>query len=131
MPQLDTGIIVGAPPCQGFSRLNRYRKEFDDPRSEGIGLFARLVERIQELTPPIKWHAMLENVASMSEPARSAITQELEPVYAKLDVSYTTPYWVDAAILGHISRPRLYSPSWTPAAGEFIHKDSQMGLHSC
>ena len=31
-PSLTTGLLIGGPPCRGFSGLNRNRKEFDDPR---------------------------------------------------------------------------------------------------
>ena len=57
-------------------------------------MFAQLVAKLRKAAPQIEWHAMLENVASMTDSDRSTITQELEPAYA------TKPYWIDAAIYG-------------------------------
>ena len=108
VPSLDTGIVIGGPPCQGFTGLNRDRKGFDDPRSSGVYLFRELVERLRRVAPHIRWSAMMENVASMSGTDREGITEELEQAYT------TKPYWVDAELFGHIRRPRLYWPSWTP-----------------
>ena len=77
MPSLDVGIVVGGPPCQGFSKLNALREGFGDPRSGGIAMFAQLTTKLREAAPHIEWHSMLENVASMSDSDRLAITQEL------------------------------------------------------
>ena len=38
-PKARKGLIVGGPPCQGFTVLNRDREGFDDPRSAGIDRF--------------------------------------------------------------------------------------------
>ena len=35
-PGLNTGLVVGGPPCQGFSALNRNGEGFEDPRSQEI-----------------------------------------------------------------------------------------------
>ena len=121
MPELEAGLFIGGPPCQGFSRLNRHRRGFDDPRSEGIFQFRRMFEQLKELTPQIAWHMMLENVASMTEGVRSTITRELKPICD------SQPLWIDAEIMGHVRRPRLYWLSWKAAAGELTHRDSRTG----
>jgi DNA (cytosine-5)-methyltransferase 1 len=57
----DTGfdeidIIVGGPPCQGFSALNRQQKLEDDPRNK---LFFQFLRFVKELKPKA---IMIENV---------------------------------------------------------------------
>mgnify|MGYP001222303450 CR=1 FL=1 len=42
----DVDIIVGGPPCQGFSNANRWQNEKDDPRNKLFFEFLRFVERI-------------------------------------------------------------------------------------
>ena len=80
-----------------------------------------MFEQLKELTPQIAWHMMLENVASMTEGVRSTITRELKPICD------SQPLCIDAEIMGHVRRPRLYWLSWKPAAGELIHRDSRRG----
>ena len=67
VPTLVEGVVVGGSPCQGFSALNVQRRGFGDPRSLGIQKFAQLVAKLRKAAPQIRWHAMLENVASMVE----------------------------------------------------------------
>lgn len=42
----DVDVIVGGPPCQGFSSANRYHKESQDPRNKLFFEFIRFVEKI-------------------------------------------------------------------------------------
>ena len=84
-------------------------------------MFARMITRLKELTPNVAWNVMMENVASMTDAARSTITRELKPVCD------SQPYRMDAEAVGHINRPRLYWLNWRPAAGEFVIKDSNRG----
>jgi site-specific DNA-cytosine methylase len=105
---LRKGLIIGGAPCQGFTRLSTQRQGFDDPRSSGIGKFAQLVTMLGDLAPHIEWHAMLENVASMSEEDRGTITGIMDKAFP--GQGRVEPYMIDAAILGPVSRPRLY---WT------------------
>eukprot|EP00973_Karenia_brevis_P085534 11867422-Karenia_brevis.AAC.1 len=71
-------------------------------------MFTWLVELLRKVAP-ITWHAMLENVASMSVVDRSIITNTVEETYE------TTAYEFDAAAIGQVRRPRLYRPNWTLA----------------
>ena len=84
-------------------------------------MFARMIERLKELTPKVTWNVMMENVASMTDAARSTITRELRPVCD------SQPYCIDAEAVGHINRPRLYWLNWRPAPGEFVFTDSSRG----
>lgn len=52
----DIDIIVGGPPCQGFSALNRHQKLEDDPRNK---LFFEFLRFVKELRPKA---LMIENV---------------------------------------------------------------------
>ncbi len=55
----NVDIIVGGPPCQGFSTANRYIKETDDPRNK---LFFEYIRFVQKIQPKI---IMIENVRGL------------------------------------------------------------------
>lgn len=40
-------VIIGGPPCQGFSCANRYQKESDDPRNQLFFEFVKFVDLAQ------------------------------------------------------------------------------------
>lgn len=40
----DIDIIIGGPPCQGFSSANRWQKEIDDPRNKLFFEFVKFVD---------------------------------------------------------------------------------------
>ena len=52
-------MIVGGPPCQGFSSANRWQKEKEDPRNKLFFEFIRFVQRIH---PKV---IMIENVRGL------------------------------------------------------------------
>ena len=55
----DVDVIVGGPPCQGFSTANRYQKETDDPRNK---LFFEYIRFVQQIHPKF---IMIENVRGL------------------------------------------------------------------
>lgn len=55
----DVDIIVGGPPCQGFSAANRWQKESDDPRNK---LFFQYLRFVETLAPKA---VMIENVRGL------------------------------------------------------------------
>ena len=55
----DVDVIVGGPPCQGFSSANRWQKEIDDPRNK---LFFEYIRFVQIIHPKI---IMIENVRGL------------------------------------------------------------------
>ena len=55
----DVDVIVGGPPCQGFSTANRHQKEADDPRNK---LFFEYIRFVQQIHPKI---IMIENVRGL------------------------------------------------------------------
>lgn len=44
---MEIDVIIGGPPCQGFSSANRYLKEEDDPRNKLFFEYLRFVNIIQ------------------------------------------------------------------------------------
>ena len=44
---LEIDMIVGGPPCQGFSSANRWQKESDDPRNKLFFEYLRFVDLLQ------------------------------------------------------------------------------------
>lgn len=52
----DIDVIIGGPPCQGFSTANRYQKEIDDPRNK---LFFEFVKFVDLAKPKV---VVIENV---------------------------------------------------------------------
>ena len=55
----DVDVIVGGPPCQGFSAANRWQKEKDDPRNK---LFFEYIRFVQKIHPKV---IMIENVRGL------------------------------------------------------------------
>ena len=56
----ELDAIIGGPPCQGFSRLNKLtRRMLDDPRN---GLFKRFLELVREMKPRC---VLIENVPNL------------------------------------------------------------------
>lgn len=55
----DVDVIVGGPPCQGFSSANRWQKEKDDPRNK---LFFEYIRFVQRIRPKV---IMIENVRGL------------------------------------------------------------------
>lgn len=54
--KLNISVVVGGPPCQGFSNANRWQKEVDDPRNK---LFYEYLRFVKVLKPKI---VVIENV---------------------------------------------------------------------
>ena len=114
IPTLELGLVVAGPPCQGFSGLNRDRKGFKDSRSDGILQLVSLIQKLKEAGPNIEWNCLTENVASMTSTDMFDITEHLGKTTITEHLGRTTPVWpfqpfhLDAALFGHINRPRVY-----------------------
>lgn len=52
-------VIIGGPPCQGFSSANRWQKEMDDPRNK---LFFQYLRFVEVLKPKF---VLIENVRGL------------------------------------------------------------------
>jgi len=82
--------------------LNRDRKGFKDSRSDGIHQLVSLIQKLKEAGPSIEWNCLTENVASMTSTDMSNITEHLGKI------APTWPLHLDAALFGHVNRPRVY-----------------------
>ena len=59
-PRESVEVLIGGPPCQGFSRLNeRTRRMLDDPRN---ALYRKFLELVQTLEPKF---VLIENVPNL------------------------------------------------------------------
>lgn len=52
----DIDVIIGGPPCQGFSSANRYKTEGEDPRNKLFFEFVKFVDMAQPMV------VLIENV---------------------------------------------------------------------
>lgn len=73
-------LIVGGPPCQGFSNANRQRL-IDDPRNE---LYKYYVDIVHKLKPK---YFIMENVKGMVKVANQVIN-DLNSTKPKYDIDY-------------------------------------------
>lgn len=86
----DVDIIVGGPPCQGFSSANQQRI-IDDPRNE---LYKYFIKAITHLTPKF---VVMENVRGMLPYAQQVIDDYKDIESVKDGIKYT--YNVNCRIL--------------------------------
>lgn len=82
----DLDVMVGGPPCQGYSVYNHQRGE-DDPRA---GLFREYLRIVDGLRP--KWLVM-ENVTGITSIAGGGVVREIQAGMARLG------YRVDSRVL--------------------------------
>ena len=79
----DVDVIVGGPPCQGFSSANRWQKEMEDPRNK---LFYEYIRFVEVLNPKV---VLIENVrgilSSNNGYAKERITSILENLGYEVD----------------------------------------------
>lgn len=93
----DIDIVVGGPPCQGFSTIGKGR--IDDPRRDLLGEFFRLV---RELEPAF---FLMENVVGLVSPKNRPILDTcLDSVNFNYD--FQGPTIIDAVDLGAPTRRR-------------------------
>ncbi|MCM1140414.1 MAG: DNA cytosine methyltransferase [Muribaculum sp.] len=70
----DVDVIVGGPPCQGFSTANRHQKEKDDPRNK---LFFEYIRFVQNIHPKI---IMIENVRGLLTRDNGYVINRIEEI---------------------------------------------------
>lgn len=63
----DVDVVIGGPPCQGFSSANKHHRVIDDPRNELYKFFLKAVE---QLTPKV---VIMENVKGMLKVAKQVV----------------------------------------------------------
>ncbi len=77
-------VVIGGPPCQGFSLIGH--RVLDDPRNSLVMHFLRIVK---ELRPKA---FVLENVPGMATGKHHQLLDELIDGFAKADYKVRTPY---------------------------------------
>lgn len=80
----NVDIIVGGPPCQGFSSANRWQKEIEDPRNK---LFFEYIRFVQIIRPKI---IMIENVRGLLTRDNGYAIERIKEILGKQDynISY-------------------------------------------
>lgn len=96
----DVDVVLGGPPCQGFSTIGRGR--IDDPRRELVGEFFRLV---REIAPAF---FLMENVVGLVSPKnRPSFNSCLDTVGAEYNI--LGPVILDAVDFGAATkRKRIF-----------------------
>lgn len=98
---LDVDMIIGGSPCQDLSIAKQNRQGL---RGERSGLFWKYVEVLEVIHP--KWF-LLENVASMKNEDRDAITETLKRIYPE-----TECIMINSALVSAQQRKRYYWTNW-------------------
>lgn len=98
---LDVDMVIGGSPCQDLSIAKQNRQGL---RGERSGLFWKYVEALEVIRP--KWF-LLENVASMRNEDRDAITETLRKLYPE-----TECIMINSALVSAQQRKRYYWTNW-------------------
>ena len=98
---LDVDMVIGGSPCQDLSIAKQNREGLRGARS---GLFWKYVEALEVIRP--KWF-LLENVASMRNEDRDAITATLKKIYPE-----TECIMINSALVSAQQRKRYYWTNW-------------------
>lgn len=98
---LDIDMVIGGSPCQDLSIAKQNREGLRGARS---GLFWKYVEALEVIKP--KWF-LLENVASMRNEDRDAITETLRKIYPE-----TECIMINSALVSAQQRKRYYWTNW-------------------
>jgi DNA (cytosine-5)-methyltransferase 3A len=98
---LDIDMVIGGSPCQDLSIAKQNREGLRGARS---GLFWKYVEALEVIRP--KWF-LLENVASMRNEDRDAITATLKKIYPE-----TECIMINSALVSAQQRKRYYWTNW-------------------
>ena len=86
----DVDIIIGGPPCQGFSRLNYWDKDRDnDPRNE---LFFQYLRFVKELRPKA---ILIENVKNILMAKDGYVPMHITNFLS--EIGYTVTYQILSA----------------------------------
>ena len=98
---LDVDLIIGGSPCQDLSIAKQNREGLRGARS---GLFWRYVDALATIRPK---YFLLENVASMRNDDRDAITETLRKIYPE-----TECIMINSALVSAQQRKRYYWTNW-------------------
>ena len=98
---MDVDLIIGGSPCQDLSIAKQNREGLRGARS---GLFWRYVDALATIHPK---YFLLENVASMRNEDRDAITETLRKIYPE-----TERIMINSALVSAQQRKRYYWTNW-------------------
>lgn len=98
---MDVDLIIGGSPCQDLSIAKQNREGLRGARS---GLFWRYVDALATIRPK---YFLLENVASMRNEDRDAITATLKKIYPE-----TECIMINSALVSAQQRKRYYWTNW-------------------
>ena len=98
---LDIDMVIGGSPCQDLSIAKQNREGLRGARS---GLFWKYVEALEVIRPK---YFLLENVASMRNEDRDAITETLKRIYPE-----TECIMINSALVSAQQRKRYYWTNW-------------------
>ncbi len=82
----DVDVIVGGPPCQGFSQIGK--RQLDDPRNALVFEYLRVVRGLRPK------YFVLENVKGMVLGTHRTFVDELIDAFTALDYTIVHPYRV-------------------------------------
>lgn len=94
-------MIIGGSPCQDLSIAKQNRQGL---RGERSGLFWKYVEALEVIKPK---YFLLENVASMRNEDKDAITKTLRKIYPE-----TECIMINSALVSAQQRKRYYWTNW-------------------
>lgn len=98
---MDIDLLIGGSPCQDLSIAKQNRQGL---RGERSGLFWRYVDALATIRPK---YFLLENVASMRNEDRDAITATLKKIYPE-----TECIMINSALVSAQQRKRYYWTNW-------------------
>ena len=97
----DVDIIIGGSPCQDLSIAKQNREGLKGEKSR---LFWKFVEALEVIKPK---YFLLENVASMKDTDRDAITDVLKKIYPN-----TEYIMINSSLVSAQNRKRYYWSNW-------------------
>ena len=77
----EVDIIIGGPPCQGFSSANRYKKEEEDPRNK---LFFEYMKFVEIVKPKA---VLIENVKGILTSNKGYAKEKIYTIFKELGYS--------------------------------------------
>jgi DNA (cytosine-5)-methyltransferase 1 len=86
----EVDVIIGGPPCQGFSASNKRTRNMDNPRNH---LVFRFIEFVQDIKP--KWFVM-ENVGGLDSFDDGNLKKQLIDMFAS--IGYSTESFIINAV---------------------------------
>ena len=111
----DIDVIIGGPPCQGFSSANRWQKETADPRNK---LFFEFVKFVDLANPKA---VLIENVRGIVTRDNGYAKKRIEEIFQKRGYSITNRI-LDASEYG-VPQKRLRNFFVALKDGEFNFDD--------